>query len=809
MRVLLTRAREDAEPLAARLADLGLDADIEPLLNFVSEADTPIDLDGVQALIFTSATGARMFAARSSERQLPVFAVGDTTAAAARAVGFARVESAGGDVEDLARLIQTRLDAKAGALFHGAARQVAGDLQGQLTASGFDLRREILYRAEAIGALSEAVRSGLAEGRYDAVAFFSPRTAETFVRLVTESDADLTGSGCHAACLSQAVASRIEALPWAGIRIAERPNQEALIGLLAALKLDLEAPRPQVTAHDDTSTDERMAEEQENPKPSEDTSEDRNEAALAVIGAFGGIRPMATKLDIPVSTVQGWRERGVIPASRHPQILEAALEHDIDIDADLVTASADRSDDDDAELETVSDDTPYDTASGDKEAEEATGTIPEAIRPSSQDRRELPQPHEIPSAVSPPPARRGGGILLGFLLAIVILGAGAVGAVITRDQWLPLVQGGGDQETDTVGPALEAFDGKLAALSGELGGLATNLSALERRVEEQPAAPTDQTEQQAALSSAIEGMTERLTALEAGLEAAQQSAGTAPDTAPLEIRLDKLEAKLDGLSAGSGEGADLGPLLDRLAGLEDRLSQLDQVTALNQQQTALSEQVAASAEQLASLAARADTAQARVEELERQAAEATGAPDLEGAASAGDVALMLALNRLKDAVASTGSYESHLATVRELMGGDEGLSDHLTALAQAAGTGAPTREELRRQFPAVARTIVAAGAGGEEESWSSGIMRSLSSLVTLRRTGEVEGDSHDAVVARTEVRVRDGDLEGAMEQLNALSGHAAEAAQDWRSQAELRLAAEQAIALLTESAIARIASKGE
>ena len=88
-------------------------------------------------------------------------------------------------------------------------------------------------------------------------------------------------------------------------------------------------------------------------------------------------------------------------------------------------------------------------------------------------------------------------------------------------------------------------------------------------------------------------------------------------------------------------------------------------------------------------------------------------------------------------------------------------------------------------------------------------MRSLSSLVTLRRTGEVEGDSNDAIVARTEVRVRDGDLEGALEQLNALGGRAAEAAQGWRSQAELRLAAEQAIAELTESAIARIASKGE
>ena len=422
---------------------------------------------------------------------------------------------------------------------------------------------------------------------------------------------------------------------------------------------------------------------------------------------------MATKLDIPVSTVQGWRERGVIPASRHAQILEAALEHDIDIDAELVTASADRSDGEDAEPETDSDATTLDTTSDNKEDEAVAGEIPEAIRPSEQERKELPLPHESPAPIAPPPARRGGGILLGFLLAIVILAAGAVGAVITRDQWLPMIQASGEQETDTVGPALEAFDGKLAALSDELGGLATDLGALQGRVEEQSSAPADQTEQQAALSSAIDGMAERLAALEAGLEEARQAGGSAPDTAPLEARLDGLEAKIDGLSAGTGEGADLGPLLDRMAGLEDRLTQLDQVAALTQQQTTLSEQVAESAEQLASLAARADTAQSRVEELERLAAEEAGAPDLEGAASAGDVALMLALNRLKDAVASTGSYESHLSTVSELMGSDDSLSEHLTALGQAAGTGAPTREELRRQFPDVARTIVAAGAGGK------------------------------------------------------------------------------------------------
>jgi hypothetical protein len=51
--------------------------------------------------------------------------------------------------------------------------------------------------------------------------------------------------------------------------------------------------------------------------------------ALPVIQRFGGIRPMAQKLGVPVSTVQGWKERGAIPANRREEVLAAAARHEI------------------------------------------------------------------------------------------------------------------------------------------------------------------------------------------------------------------------------------------------------------------------------------------------------------------------------------------------------------------------------------------------------------------------------------------------------------------------------------------------
>lgn len=62
------------------------------------------------------------------------------------------------------------------------------------------------------------------------------------------------------------------------------------------------------------------------------------ENAEAVIERFGGIRPMSSKTDIPVTTIQGWKKRNAIPSSRTEDIVKAAEENGIRI-ADLIQGS--------------------------------------------------------------------------------------------------------------------------------------------------------------------------------------------------------------------------------------------------------------------------------------------------------------------------------------------------------------------------------------------------------------------------------------------------------------------------------------
>jgi len=232
MRVLVTRPEPDAEALVTALRGLGFQVLSEPLLAVEPIPKAQIDLAGVQALLFTSANGVRVFAQLSRQRGLPVFAVGDATARAARQAKFAQTESAGGTVEDLADLVARRLEPAAGDLFHGAASQVAGDLKGLLESAGFTVRRRVLYRTRPAESLSAKARKAIAEGRVDAVLFFSPRTAETFVRLGVEAGLSTAFASCYAVCLSQAVAKRLEALAWREVHVAARPDQDHVLRAL-------------------------------------------------------------------------------------------------------------------------------------------------------------------------------------------------------------------------------------------------------------------------------------------------------------------------------------------------------------------------------------------------------------------------------------------------------------------------------------------------------------------------------------------------------------------------------------------------
>lgn len=227
VRALVTRPVEQAGATAARLADVGIEPVLEPLLT-IQPAAAEIDLDGVQAVLLTSRNGARALAASTTRYSVPVTAVGDATAQAAREAGLIHVISANGSSADLVRLVGG-LDPGKGRLVHVTGEVEAGDLAGRIRAKGFTVDRVVLYKAVPAKKLSAATTALISEGGVAMALFFSPRTAAVFAALARKARVARSCAAIRGVFISQAAAEAASALPWRAQLVATRPHLAAVI----------------------------------------------------------------------------------------------------------------------------------------------------------------------------------------------------------------------------------------------------------------------------------------------------------------------------------------------------------------------------------------------------------------------------------------------------------------------------------------------------------------------------------------------------------------------------------------------------
>ena len=126
----------------------------------------------------------------------------------------------------------------------------------------------------------------------------------------------------------------------------------------------------------------------------------------------------------------------------------------------------------------------------------------------------------------------------------------------------------------------------------------------------------------------------------------------------------------------------------------------------------------------------------------------------------------------------------------------------LRALQADAERGAPSRAALAASFPDyAARAASAARAPGDGAGVLARVGHALSRVVALRRVGEVPGDGPDAILARAERQIDDGDIVGALATLEALPADARDALGPWRDRAERRAKIDREIARIRAQAL--------
>ncbi len=237
--LLITRPQPEADALAWRLREMGLETLAQPMLHihFLDDSAALASQKTPQAILATSANGVRALAQNRKHLgdNIPLLAIGAATAREARGKGFAPVSTASGDANSLIELATRQCRPEDGELLHVCGRDISVDIVSLLRTRGFSARRATLYEARAAERLDDSVATAIREKYIKGVLFYSRRTAEVWNGLVRAADLREHCINITAYCLAPSAADAAADLPFQDIITAPHPNEAEMLTLLESL----------------------------------------------------------------------------------------------------------------------------------------------------------------------------------------------------------------------------------------------------------------------------------------------------------------------------------------------------------------------------------------------------------------------------------------------------------------------------------------------------------------------------------------------------------------------------------------------
>ena len=275
-----------------------------------------------------------------------------------------------------------------------------------------------------------------------------------------------------------------------------------------------------------------------------------------------------------------------------------------------------------------------------------------------------------------------------------------------------------------------------------------------------------------------QNLASEIEAIKAELQA--QAPAAAVDVAPLEDRLAALEQAAREPGAAAADAPEIKALEAEVANLMNEMAAL---------KTELAEARQAADAARAELAGRIDQAEQKLNEP---------ANDIE-------MAKAVAVTALKTAIDRGGPFLAELDTLRSIAPEDPVVKE----LADVAATGVPTRTELRESFrPAADAMLDALHRPDPDQGIFDRLVSSAMSGIRVRPVGSVEGDTPEAVIARIEDKLDNGDLKGASLEWDSLPEAAKSAGQGFKEKLDRRLGVETVIDAAVAGTMTRTGKQG-
>jgi uroporphyrinogen-III synthase len=235
MHVLVTRPEPDGERTAQKLRARGCDVLLGPVLRIRHLEEADLGPGPWDAVAMTSANAAHAIERHSRRLELTrllALTVGRRTAEAARTVGFTNIASAHGNERALAQLIGDRV-VRGKKLLYLVGEDRAGDLAIAVAPHGVRVETVVVYRAVAAERLPDAASAALRAGEVNGVLHFSRRSAVIYLDCAKAAGVLDSALRPFHYCLSQAVAEPLVAAGASRVMVAQSPEENALLDLVA------------------------------------------------------------------------------------------------------------------------------------------------------------------------------------------------------------------------------------------------------------------------------------------------------------------------------------------------------------------------------------------------------------------------------------------------------------------------------------------------------------------------------------------------------------------------------------------------
>lgn len=279
------------------------------------------------------------------------------------------------------------------------------------------------------------------------------------------------------------------------------------------------------------------------------------------------------------------------------------------------------------------------------------------------------------------------------------------------------------------------------------------------------------------------------------LPAASPAASSGADTSALSSDVEALRSQIANLPAAGPATTDPA-LADRLAALEASVASRPETAIDPAAVEELRLKLAQNEEALATLRnAVAGNSQA-LSDSERRLAEAE--KKIEEPRTDVQMARAIAVTALKSAIDRGGPYLAELDALASIAPDDpavEGLRPH-------AATGVQSRADLVRRFSQTADAALAAiHQPDPNEGIGQRLLSSALSVVKVRPVGNVEGSTPEAIVARMEDKLQNGDLKGASLEWDTLPDAAKAASSGFNELLKTRIDVEALIGAAMATAV--------